>query len=75
MRKRRVPTLTGMQMETRSRSEVATLSRKVLVMFFMVRYLGRERKESTHLDRYVDGDDGQVRGGESGQERKGKRGK
>ena len=34
-----VPTLTGMQMETSSRSEVARLSRKVLVMFFMVRYL------------------------------------
>ena len=30
------------------------------MIFFMVRNLGTERKESTHLDKYADGDDEQV---------------
>ena len=50
-------------METRSR-----WNRKTLAMFFMMRYLGRERKESTHLVRYADGDEGQVGVGETEQE-------
>ena len=56
-----------MQMETRGRSESARLSRKMLVMFLMVRQLGREREESTHLDRYADGDEEQVGGGDTEQ--------
>ena len=57
-----------MQMETRGRSESARLSRKMLVMFLMVRQLGREREESTHLDRYADEDEEQVGDGETEQE-------